>query len=343
MKILIIGDWQHAIYEKAIFDALVKQHVNVIRFNYGKYYTCVNVLNKYLKKIEDKYAFGFSINKLNKDLVAFCKKTNPDVCFVYRGRHLFPQTIKYIKQVLECKMLVYNNDDPFALQQKKYFWRHFLKSIVYYDWNYVYREKNISDFKRIGLKNVSLLRSYYIKASNYPMKTFKKQGVVFIGHYENDRRDILIRSLYENNINIKLYGTQWHKSNIYQYLLNKNGFIRELSGVEYNSVINKAKIALVFLSKQNNDTYTRRNFEIPATKTFMLSEYSDDLAALFEEGVEAEYFRSKEEMLEKIIFYLKNDKARKKIAEAGYKRLIKDGHEVSDRARQILRQKKRMI
>ena len=63
---------------------------------------------------------------------------------------------------------------------------------------------------------------------------------------------------------------------------------------------------------------------------------NDDLAELFKEGSEAEYFRSKQELLEKINYYLKNTKKREKIAVAGYKRLIKDGHEVTDRVKEVL-------
>jgi spore maturation protein CgeB len=69
----------------------------------------------------------------------------------------------------------------------------------------------------------------------------------------------------------------------------------------------------------------------------MLSEYSDDLNSMFQEGKEAEYFRNKEEMLEKIKYYLIHDKEREKIAEAGYKRLLKDGCEALDRVKEIIR------
>ncbi|MBZ0310797.1 MAG: glycosyltransferase, partial [Anaerolineae bacterium] len=85
----------------------------------------------------------------------------------------------------------------------------------------------------------------------------------------------------------------------------------------------------------NQDTYTRRNFEIPAMRTFLLSQYSDDLASLFKEGEEAEFFRSKEEMLDKIAYYLAHDEPRQRIAQRGYER-VRDGHDVQSRARQAL-------
>lgn len=69
----------------------------------------------------------------------------------------------------------------------------------------------------------------------------------------------------------------------------------------------------------------------------MLSQCTDDLDSMFKEGIEAEYFRDKEEMMDKIRYYLKHDDKREKIAKAGYERLLRDGHEVTDRAGEILR------
>ena len=112
---------------------------------------------------------------------------------------------------------------------------------------------------------------------------------------------------------------------------------------DYNLAINGAKIALVFLSKLNNDTYTRRCFEIPATKTMMLSEFTNDLSSMFEEGVEAEYFRSKRELVDKINFYLKNDKERIKIGNNGNDRLLRSEHEAMDRCKQVLKYMKPQI
>ena len=71
------------------------------------------------------------------------------------------------------------------------------------------------------------------------------------------------------------------------------------------------------------------------TKTMMLAEYTDDLASLFTPEVEADYFKSKEQLLDKVNFYLSH-KLTKSIGEAGYRRLIKDGHEVVDRCWQVI-------
>jgi spore maturation protein CgeB len=86
----------------------------------------------------------------------------------------------------------------------------------------------------------------------------------------------------------------------------------------------------------NQDTYTRRCFEIPATKTMLLSEYSDDLATLYREGVEAEFFRSPQELTAKLRRYVPDEARRRSVAEAGYRRVVADGHDVISRMGQVI-------
>jgi spore maturation protein CgeB len=107
-------------------------------------------------------------------------------------------------------------------------------------------------------------------------------------------------------------------------------------GDEYNYTINRFQIALVFLSKLNHDTYTRRCFEIPATKTLMLCEYSDDMNSLFPENECAVYFRSKEDLAEKIKYLLCNPGEIDRIAKNGFERLKVIGGSEVDRCSEII-------
>ena len=106
--------------------------------------------------------------------------------------------------------------------------------------------------------------------------------------------------------------------------------------INYCKALSGAKIGLCFLSKLNNDSYTRRCFEIPATKTLLLSEFSDDLTTIFKEGVDADFFRNRDELVSKVKFYIENEKVRNKIALNGYKRIILDKHDVLSRVKYVL-------
>ena len=86
----------------------------------------------------------------------------------------------------------------------------------------------------------------------------------------------------------------------------------------------------------NHDTYTRRCFEIPAAKTLMLCEYTEDMDRMFPEDECAVYFRSKEELVEKCKALLANPEKIVKIAENGYNRLKEIGGSEVDRCQQII-------
>lgn len=351
MKILIVGDFHSQIHEQAFYKAFEKIGEDVHHFSwhgYFKGYTTYAGKNESrqisLKSLyylaQNKYLFGPVIRRINKEMIDRCQALKPELVFIHRGTHVLPQTLKIIKQQ-GCKIFGYNNDDPFSGKPTKSVWRHYLNGLFFYDWIFAYRHKNVDDYKEKGLKNISLLRSYYIKSRNYhlnpiPVDTYKTD-VSFIGHYEKDNRDTYLKSIFEHNIKLKIFGVLWEKSPYYEQFLKfqQTDNIPYL-GETYNLGVNSCKIALVFLSKMNNDTYTRRCFEIPATRTFMLSEYTEDLASLFKEGVEAEFFRDRTELIEKIKFYLTHDRQRQNIANAGYEKLIRAGHEVTDRVQQIL-------
>jgi len=308
---------------------------------YPNYSVKANPATKIYYKFQNKFCIGPVVKRINEDLYNFVRDKKIDLLFLYRNNFITPKTIERIKNI-GTAVFDYNNDDPFSNHQSYFRLRNYFQSLPLYDQIFVYSKKNIEDIKKRGLNNVSLLRGYYIKERNFPIPNIHKNryscDVIFIGHWEDDGRDEYIKLLLDNDIDVKIYGPFWERSKHYRYFLKKMNMekIAYLSD-DYNLALNSAKTALVFLSKKNNNTYTQRCFEIPATKTAMVCEYTDDMARnLFEEDKEAVYFKSAQELLEKIRFLLSNEKRRIEIATNGYKRLLKDGHEALDRCKRVI-------
>lgn len=348
MKILVVGDYHSRLYEEALFNAFVDLGFCTEKFAWWPYFYGYqyglekkqNILKKIYYKFQNKFLIGPVLAKINKDLYDQVCNFKPDLIFVYRGTHIWSKTIEKIKK-LDIIVFGYNNDDPFGKEYPWYVWRNFIGSIKFYDHLFVYRQKNQDDLLKIGYKKFSQLRSYYIKEHNYNILNISDErfnsDVSFVGHFEDDGRDQMLKSLFDNGIKLKVFGDEsWKNSKYYTWFTKNCGSIYQLNKNDYNLALNCSKICLVFLSKRNNDTYTRRCFEIPAAGSLMLSEYTNDLDGMFKKGQEADYFFSSQDLLEKVKFYLSHEGVRKKVAIAGHERLLKDGHEIHNRAQEII-------
>jgi spore maturation protein CgeB len=110
------------------------------------------------------------------------------------------------------------------------------------------------------------------------------------------------------------------------------------NGEEVCKVYNAGKININLHPATNNHA---RIFDCLASGGFMLTwwTHEDDqaggLADLFEVGKEIEVFRSKEELREKVCYYLQHDDIRRSVALKGYERVLRE-HTYAHRMRQVL-------
>lgn len=349
MKILVAGAWYSELHEKAVYEAFTTLGQEVSAFSWHEYFqpgsdkTCAGWVKRVLKKIQEKFIVGPLLHAINQDFLKHVARVQPDMIFLYRGTHLTPHTLLRVKRMCPTPILIgYNNDDPFAPQHPRWLWRYFRAAIPLYDVMFAYRPHNIEEYQHAGAQRVGLLRSWFLPAQNYPLQLLPEDqqrfgcDVVFAGHYEPDGRQEMLAEIATRGFDLRLFGPEWAQAVKKESILFRFQPIQAVRGAEYNNALNGAKVALCFLSKLNRDTYTRRCFEIPAAGTFLLSEFSEDLATLYQEGVEAEFFRSSQELLSKLSFYLTDSARRQQIAEAGRRRVLRDGHDVVSRMHQVL-------
>lgn len=151
--------------------------------------------------------------------------------------------------------------------------------------------------------------------------------VGFVGTYEAARAADLLY-LAEHGVPVSVWGSHWHQAPRHPNLDLRG---HAVFGREYAKTLCTTRINLCFLRKANGDRQTNRSFEIPATGSFMLAERTAEHTRLFEEGVEAAYFSSRQELLEKVRYYLSQEAERARIAAAGRLRCLRDGHSHQDR------------
>ena len=341
-NIVLAGHWHSDVHEQPMRDALTRLGCTVHEFKWHTYYDRPGDRGGGIslsRRIQRRLAVGPVTNTLNNDLVAYVKSVQPDMVFVYRGDLIYEKTLRRLREACPGAILVgYNNDDPYSPRYPFWYWRHFIRAIPEYDLVLAYRHHNLADFTKAGAKNVRLMRSWFVPDRHFTLGTDKKYDVVFIGHAEDDGRLEFLESIVEKGYRLGLFGPSHYWSN----RLEKSAALVHLLpvepvwGAEYNRVLNESKVALCFFSSLNRDTYTRRCFEIPATGTVMLAQYSDDLASMFEPDQEAVFFTSREEMLDKLNWLLENEDIRLRIGKAGQQKVNAAGHDVASRMRELL-------
>jgi spore maturation protein CgeB len=339
MKIMVVGDGHSDIHEVAVVEAFKKLGHQVEGFYWQTYFNSQNQFVRLWKRVQNKFIFGPTLDRLNADLINAALLFNPKLLFIYRGTHISQKTIIEIKKRLpDCVVYGYNNDDPFADGHPPWLWRYFLKSVPNYDLVFAYRQHNIAEYFNLGVKKVELLMPWFIPEKDKPDlqdKIKKIYEVIFVGHYERDDRTDYIKEIAESSFTFGLFGPDWDRAPKIDWL-NKYQPVLPVRGDLYRETICSTKIALSFLSKLNRDTYTRRCFEIPAMGVFMLCQYSEDLADLFEDGVDVVFFHNPEDMMEKIKYYTKHHQLRAQIAANGMTRVIRDKHDVISRMNYVL-------
>lgn len=147
-----------------------------------------------------------------------------------------------------------------------------------------------------------------------------QSDVVFVGHYMKRRHHFLEHLSAHSSANIALYGTGWDNNRLSPSL--RAAVRGPAYGDQYAKAIRYTGISLGFLNTEVKDTFTTRTFEIPACGGFLLAERTPDHQKLFEEGVEAEFFDSPEELLQKTEYYLQQVDKRIQIAKNGQEKIL---------------------
>lgn len=104
---------------------------------------------------------------------------------------------------------------------------------------------------------------------------------------------------------------------------------------QLNKIYSTAKINVDINRVYQLDIVTMRVFDVMACGGFVLAEHSEDLEQLFDVGGELDSFRSPDELLDKVSFYLARPELRQEIARRGRDRVLGD-HTIAQRVKAML-------
>lgn len=265
----------------------------------------------------------------NQKIIRLVEQEKPDILFYgdFDGL-VYPETLRHVKENTKTTTIHWFSDDQWRFDSfsKEYCWN--------FDYCVTTDRSAVAKYKAIGYKNIILSQfaanQHVYKKLDLPYK----EEVSFVGQPHGVRKGI-IDQLRKEHIPIVVYGNGWEINPIkkkWNRLMDKLNIdlLRLNTGMishpEMLRVFNQSKINL---NLSTNSTglgaqMKGRHFEVPACGGFLLTDYSPDLEEYYKVGKEVECYRSIEEMIDKIRYYLSHDKERKAIANAGYNRTLRE-------------------
>lgn len=183
---------------------------------------------------------------------------------------------------------------------------------------------------------VDILRGWGKKAEYVPLAfessllpklrtNLKPYDVTHVGGYgpiHNERNEILETASSQVKVDFWGYG----ESNLAADSPILKHFHGQAWGLDMHNVLHNSRITLGKHISQVADKYANNLtlFEATGCGALLLTDWKQNLGELFEVGKEIETYRTPQELIEKLRYYLTHEKQRQEIAQAGQRRTLLD-------------------
>ena len=287
-----------------------------------------------------KLGWHLDTEGINRALPAAAGEFEPDLIWIEKGNMVRPSTLAGLKQAHSSVVIAaYSEDDMFHALNRT---RAFTKGLRHYDVVFTTKSYNAdpNELPALGARRCVMVDKAYDPDQHFPIKVTDAEiaaygaDIGFIGTYAPERgRDVLL--LAEAGMQVRVWGNGWEAfpGTHANLAVERRALVNTGDDLAYTKGIATTRINLGFLRKENRDLQTDRSIEIPASGGFMLAEHSNEHARLFEDGKEAVFYSSADEMVAKARYFLEHDAERAAIAAAGRARCLAGGYSHDERMR----------
>jgi spore maturation protein CgeB len=253
----------------------------------------------------------------------------PELALTLVGFKLPNSMIQWLKH-LGIKTAVWFTEDPYYMDRTAIMARQ-------YDYIFSIDSAAVDYYQKNGHPHAFLLPLATAPEVFKPKQVDKKfsSDICFVGFPYPERVREIQRLLQSTTYKILVVG-KW-KGPLYKLRNNRNLLIHEgwVNPQIVADYYNGAKIVLnthrPYNLQQNMNrlgivgkSINNRTFDVAACSSFQLIEYKDDLKKYFVEDEEIVAFKNVHELLEKVPFYIQNEKERNRIASKAIDRVLKE-------------------
>ena len=280
------------------------------------------------------------MKEFNAALIECAAHFKPDLFFVFKGAHVFAETIHEIRNSATIAIQFYP-DTGFDTHSP-----YLKKAALAYDWFFTTKPDQPGYLlSKLGYASSSFLPHAFDPEVHTPTSLSDKDtedyacDIGFAGNI-SAKKYAMVSDVLKSlpNAKLKIWGARAWGAAARITAANYQGFA--VWGAEYAKAIAASRINLGLLFEGNpdggRDLITARTFEIPAAGGFMLHECTEEAMQYFEDGKECVFFDDAGDLVEKIRYYLAHEEERRAIAAAGRARCLSSGYSVDDRVRTII-------
>ncbi|OAI44855.1 hypothetical protein AYO42_00640 [Rhizomicrobium sp. SCGC AG-212-E05] len=295
------------------------------------------------RRIQRRLQRGAVVDEINTSVLEAAREFRPDIVWGEKQEYLRIETIEALRK-LGARLVHFTPDPYFSLDWKRT--RLMDEAMGAFDVLVYCKVYEQQAYAALG-KPLIYMPLGYCDEVHRPLPSADPRwhcAVGFLGGWE-PRREQLLHQVVALGTDLKIWGGYWDFLRDGKWSLRRHIILSQLAGTDsfrfhrdpliarayqgsevwaddYARALTGSRIGVGFLRKVVPDQHTTRTFEIPACGSMLLADRTDEHRGFFEEGKEAEFFSSVEELLEKVNFYTSNEPARARVAGAGFQRCL---------------------
>lgn len=340
-KLLVLDGIAGVPLGSELSEACTESGLNVIHYDCAKFsnvpfYRVRAAYTKALNKQVDKESYTHLPRANPEDVERLIDRLRPDcilvIGFVYK--FINPRLLKNLARKYDCSLFLYDTDSCNLFSRRREFIFFLEHELPEYDRIFSF-SKVMTNFLVNTRKLNAIYFPYGAKNIDLPLPAVEMKDVLFVG--SGDLRRIFLLESIKSKVSI--YGNRWERNYPLMSEELKNRVVdKAVWGEELHQLFADSKIVLNITRTQFYGAETGINlriFEALAAGSFLLTDYCDEVAELFETGKEIETFKSSGELVTKVNFYLENPEKRQAIAKAGHCKFM-ERYTWSTRAKELV-------
>lgn len=309
------------------------------------------------RQVQRRRHRGSIVDAINDAVVEAARAFRPDLVWAEKQEYLHPETLGALRAT-GARLVHFTPDPYFSLAWKRT--PVMDAALGAFDVLVSSKTYELDAYRAVGPQVVYMPLGYAPEVHR-PLPSADPRwtcDVGFLGGWE-PRRERLLTCVARTEAELKVWGGYWDHLRDGRWTLRRRVILGQLAGADpfriranarlapvlqggevygddYARALTGARIGLGFLRAVCPDQHTTRTFEIPACRSLLLADRTDEHQSFFEEGVEADFFSSEAELTDKVAFYVRDEPARARVVAAGLDRCRRSGYAYEDRLRVAL-------